>query len=46
VYTSPHCQDDPSDPIVTNFDKVGDMDDINRAIFHVDRLRDLGSAGS
>ncbi len=46
VYISPHRPDDPFGPIVTNFGKVGGMDDVSsRAKFGVDRSRDVGCAG-
>ncbi len=47
VYITPCYPDDPSDPIFTNFGKVGGMDSVMIcAKFGVDRLRGAGSAGS
>ena len=44
---SPHCPDDPPQPIVTKFDKVSGMDEIiKRTNFGVDRFIGVGSAGS
>jgi hypothetical protein len=46
-YISPYCPDDPSNPILTEFGKVGDMDEvIKRAKYGVDQLIGAGSAGS
>ena len=47
VYISPHCPDEPQQPIVTKFGKVGDMDEVmKRTKFGVDRLIGAGCAGS
>ena len=47
VYISPHCPDEPEQPIVTKFGKVGVMDEIiKHTNFGVDRLIGVGSTGS
>jgi hypothetical protein len=47
VYKTPCCPDDPVEPIVIKFGKVGGMDYVmNCAKFGVDQLRGVGSAGS
>ncbi len=47
MYISPHCPDDPCGPIVIELGEGGDMNYVIKgAIFDVDRLRGVGSAGS
>jgi hypothetical protein len=44
---SPHCPDEPQQPIVTKFGKVGGMDEVmKRTKFGVDRFIGVDSAGS
>jgi hypothetical protein len=47
VFISPHCPEDPCDPIVTKISKSGDLDSVLiSAKFGVDLMRGVGSAES